>query len=236
MENLFSVQTSPVGPPPTPATPDRWTPPVGASPRPRSLSLSLLLPVGPICRRQTPLRAHAFSRCPVGPARQHRSPFTHPFSLTRGSRRSESSPPNCPRFSPWTRPRPGISRPRPTRPSLFWSPPTLTRFSLLSCALSRAPSPSLSLCERDQGAPPLLTEVRRTFHDRRRALAAPIASVSSASLLATQDTPRFAPSPSCSPDPRSPEFFPCSRSSATVDPRRPCVSAVAPRLQCFLSR
>jgi hypothetical protein len=85
-------------------------------------------------------------------------------------------------------------------------------------------------------APPPLTEVRRLFYGRRRARVAPVASVSSASPSATRDTPRFAPSPSGLPGPRSPEFSQCSRSSATIDPRRPCVSVVAPGLQCFLSR
>jgi hypothetical protein len=63
-----------------------------------------------------------------------------------------------------------------------------------------------------------------------------VAPVSSALSPATWNTPRFAPNPSSLPGPRSPEFFLCSRSSATVAPRRPYASAVVPILQHFLSR
>jgi hypothetical protein len=66
--------------------------------------------------------------------------------------------------------------------------------------------------------------------------AASVAPVSSALSPATWNAPRFAPNPSGPPGPRSPEFFLCSRSSATVAPRRPCASVVAPGLQRFLSR
>jgi hypothetical protein len=76
---------------------------------------------------------------------------------------------------------------------------------------SEHPRP-LSRTARAQGAPPLLTVVRRPFYGRRRALVAPVASASSTSLSATRDTPRFAPNLSCSPGPRSPETSPCSRS------------------------
>jgi hypothetical protein len=66
--------------------------------------------------------------------------------------------------------------------------------------------------------------------------AATVAPVSSTLSPATWNTPRFAPNPSSPPGPRSPEFFLCSQSSATVTLRRPCASVVASILQRFLSR
>jgi hypothetical protein len=71
---------------------------------------------------------------------------------------------------------------------------------------------------------------------RRRASVASVASVSFASSPATRDTLWFAPSPSVSPGPCSPAFSPCSQSPTVVDPRSPCVPAVAQALQSFLSR
>jgi hypothetical protein len=88
----------------------------------------------------------------------------------------------------------------------------LAHFPLLICALSRAPSPSLSHYTRIHAAPPPLTEVRRPFYGRRRARAAPVAFVSSATPSATRDTSRFTPSPSGLPGPWSPESSPCSQS------------------------
>jgi hypothetical protein len=110
-----------------------------------SLPLPLSLPVGPTCRRRSLPRACPFHHCLAGPARQPDHPFTRPLSLTGGSRLSNLSPPNCQRSPLWTRPRPRVSRPRLTRPSLFWTPPSFTCPSPLSCAFSRAPSPSLAL-------------------------------------------------------------------------------------------
>ena len=105
----------------------------------------------------------------------------------------------------------------PTCPSLFGTPPTLTRPPLLSCALSRAPSPTLSLCARAQGAPSPLVVVRRLFCGCRRALAVSVALVSSASAPAMWDILQFAPNPSGSLGPCSPAFSSCSRNPAAVN-------------------
>ena len=91
----------------------------------------------------------------------------------------------------------------PTRPSLFWSLHTLTRLPPLICALSRAPSPSLSLCASAREAccgPSPFAMVLCSFCGRRRALAVSVSSVSYAPLPATRDTPRFAPFPFVSID------------------------------------
>jgi hypothetical protein len=104
-----------------------------------------------------------------------------------------------------------VSRPPPHAPDLLLAP---TPHSLTPLTQLR-PQPNTlapSLALRAQGAPPLLTKVRRPFYGRRRAIAVPVASVSSASSSATQDTPWFAPSPSGSPGPRSPKSSLCSRS------------------------
>jgi hypothetical protein len=108
--------------------------------------------VGPTCRRRFP-------------------PHARLISLSRGPRSSARLPIRSPALSvPWAPPvralRHGRTHDRafpghaPTRPSLFWSPHTLTRPPPLSCALSRAPSPSLSLCARVRearcGLPPVL--------------------------------------------------------------------------------
>jgi hypothetical protein len=114
---------------------------------------SLPLTAGPTCRRQlAPARPFSPSRCPLGPSYRRQLPSRAPSSLSVPwasrvsaerpfARRSLCSvcpacrkrPPNRPRSPPWM------------RPSLFWSPPTLTRPPPLSYAPSRAPSPSLSL-------------------------------------------------------------------------------------------
>jgi hypothetical protein len=80
-------------------------------------------------------------------------------------------------------------------PDPFRARTPLAHFPLLICALSQAPSPSLSPCMCIQAAPPPLTETHRPFHGRRRARSASVASVSSTSPLATRDTSRFAPTP-----------------------------------------
>ena len=102
----------------------------------------------------------------------------------------------------------------PTRPSLFWTPPSLTRPPLLSCALSRALSHSLSLCARAQEVPPPLVVVSCSFCGHCRALAVFVASVNSALSPVTWDAPQFVPFTSGSPGPHSPVHC---RSSATVN-------------------
>jgi hypothetical protein len=101
---------------------DRWSPPVGASPRPHAPLSSSRCPVGPTCQRQSPPRTRAFSRCPTGPARQLRCPFARPLSLFHGPRVSEPSTPNRTRSPPWTRTCPRVSRPRPHAPEPFFEP------------------------------------------------------------------------------------------------------------------
>jgi hypothetical protein len=111
-------------------------------------------------------------------------------------------------------PRPHVLRPRSrarasleaARRSSTPPPPPLT------CALSRTLSPRLSLCARDQVAPPPLAEDRRPLRDRHRARAPFVAAVSSASLSATRDALWFALPLSDLPGPRSPERFLRSRS------------------------
>jgi hypothetical protein len=113
---------------------------------------------------------------------------------------------------PWTRPRPRDLWP-PSHVLAPFEPRTpLTHLPPLTCALSRTLSPSLSLCARDQGAPPPPTVDCRLFCDRRRARAPSIASVSSASPSATRDTLWFALPLSGLRGPRSPKHFLCSRS------------------------
>jgi hypothetical protein len=116
-------------------------------------------PVGPTYRRRFPPRTRAFSRCPMGPNHQPGCPFACPLSLFHGPRLSV--PPRTAhalrRGRAHDRAFPGHA---PTRPSLFWSPPSLTRPPPLSCTLRQAPSPSLSLCaharEARCGPPPVL--------------------------------------------------------------------------------
>jgi hypothetical protein len=96
----------------------------------------------------------------------------------------------------------------------------------LSCALIRTPLLSLALHARSWSS----VVIRRLFRGRRRASAASVASVSSTSSPATWETLWFAPNPSVSPGPCSHAFSPYSRSSATVDPRPPCVPVVSQAL------
>jgi hypothetical protein len=93
---------------------------------------------------------------------------------------------------PWTRPRPRFLQPRPRVCAPFEPRTLLSHLPSLTCALSRTPSPSLSLCARGQRAPPLPTVDCRPFCDRRRVRVPSVASVSSASLSATRDTLWFA--------------------------------------------
>jgi hypothetical protein len=112
----------------------------------------------------------------------------------------------------WTRPRPHIFWPPPHALDPFRDRTPLAHFPLLICALSRAPSPSLSPYVRVQVAPSLLTKAHHPFYGRHRGCAAHVALVSFASSSATQDTSRFAPSPSGLPSLCSPKSSPCGRS------------------------
>jgi hypothetical protein len=84
--------------------------------------------------------------------------------------------------------------------------------------------------------PPPSADVHRLFRDRRCAHALSSATVSFALPSSTRDTLRYALSLYGLSGPCSPEWFLCSRSSATVAPSHPCASAVAPCLQRFPSR
>jgi hypothetical protein len=101
----------------------------------------------------TPLARVFPSLCPAGPARQPSHPFARSVSLTYGSRLSEPSPRTARALRRGCAHDRAFSGRAPTCLSLLWSPPTLTHPSPLSCTHSRAPSPSLSLCERAQEAP-----------------------------------------------------------------------------------
>jgi hypothetical protein len=84
--------------------------------------------------------------------------------------------------------------------------------------------------------PPPPVDVHRLFRGRRCARAPSRATVSFALPPATWDTLRCALPLSGLSGSRSPEWFLCSRSSATVAPSRPCASVVSPCLQRFPSR
>jgi hypothetical protein len=175
-----------------------------------SLPLFLSLPCGaglsvpiPSCSRTFALIAR------WTPSVNADRPFMNPLSLARGphpsipsasltshphSRRGRAHIAHFPATS--TRHRPPFE-PAPRSPTLPCS----------FAPSARHPRP-LSRSMLAKGAPPLLTEVSRSFYGRCRAPVALVASVSSASPSATRDTPRFAPSPFGSPGPRSPEYFP----------------------------
>jgi hypothetical protein len=89
---------------------------------------------------------------------------------------------------PWTRPRPRDLRPPPHVLAPFEPHVPLAHLPLLTSTLNRTLSPSLSLCARDQRAPPPPSVDCRPFCDRRRARAPSVASVSSALPSATRDT------------------------------------------------
>jgi hypothetical protein len=65
-----------------------------------------------------------------------------------------SARPQLPAHDPpqWTRPRPRILRPRPSVCALFEPRALLAHLPSLTCALSRTPSPSLSLCARRESS------------------------------------------------------------------------------------
>jgi hypothetical protein len=117
----------------------------------------------------------------------HARPF---LSLSR--RPQLSARPQTPAHvpPPWTRPRLRDLQPHSHVLAPFEPRASLTHFPLLTCALSRTLSPPLSLCARDQVAPPPLTEGRCPFCDRRQAHAPSVASMSSASRWISGVRPR----------------------------------------------
>jgi hypothetical protein len=148
----------------------------------------------------------SLSRCSRGhPISDVSSPHAFSFSLPRGPHPSVpsaslTSRPRSPAVvAPTTTRSPATSaRPRPFRPHAL-----LAHSPLLICALNRAPSPPLSLCARDQPSSVAAHQGLPSFCDSRCARIAFVALVSSASPSVARDTPRFAPSPSGLPSPRS---------------------------------
>jgi hypothetical protein len=191
-----------------PSVPDRRAPSVCANPSALTLSPSRCS-VGPIYQRHSfsPTPTLSLSRCPHVSAVPNLSPTISP---------------------PWMRPRPRVLRSRPCARAPFVPRALLAHLSSISCALSQTPSPSLSLCPREQRAPPPPAVGCCPFCGHRRVRAPSRATVSSASPSAARDTLRCALPLSGSSGPRSPEQFLRSRSPATVDPSHPCASAIAP--------
>jgi hypothetical protein len=196
--------------------PDRRVPPIGANPRALSPSHSRC-PVDQVCRRRSSCTCAALSLS----CRPHLSARPQP-------------PAHDP--SPWTRPRPRALRPPPHVLAPFEPRASLAHLPPLTCVLGRTLSPSLSLCARDQRAPPPPTVDCRPFYDRRRACAPSVALVSSALPSATRDTLWFALPLSGLPGPRSPKRFLRSRVPATVDPKLHRTPAVLQASQSSHSR
>jgi hypothetical protein len=120
---------------------------------------------------------------------------------------------------PWTRPRPRVLQPRPCAHAPFEPCVLLAYLSSLNCALYPTLSPSLSLCPREQGAPPPPADAHCLFRGRHRVGAPSSATVSSALLSAARDTLRCALSLPVASGPRSQEQLLRSRSPTVVDPR-----------------
>jgi hypothetical protein len=143
------------------------------------------------------MRALSPSRCSMGTACRCRFPRAraHPLSPPRGPHSSGPS-------SLTSRPRtPSLDAPMSAHfpaTSAHLDPfRALTPLAHFPCSFVPSvehPRP-LSCPAHIQVAPPLLTEARRPFYARRRARAAPVASVSSASPSATRGTSRFTPVP-----------------------------------------
>jgi hypothetical protein len=187
--------------------------------RPRALGA---WQAGPACRRQLQ-RALSPSRCSVGPICRRRSfsPCTlslYPADPTCQS--SLTSRPRCPAVGAPTSAHSLATSP-PLRP--FWAPgparpppPAHLRPQLNPLALSL----TLRARPEPRHRPPTSTARSTVVVELPATFVAP---VSSALSPATWNTPKFAPDPSSLPCPHSPEIFPCSRSSATITPSRPCV-------------
>jgi hypothetical protein len=147
--------------------------------------------MGPACRRRS---VHTCARS----LSLLSGPFLSALTAHSHARPRRTSPvshypfPNLsPALPPWTHPRPHLSRPRPTCPSPFLEPAPTHLLPSLNCALSQTPSISLSLCAHPWSS----VMIRHPFRGHRRASAASVATVSSASSPATRDTPWFAPTP-----------------------------------------
>jgi hypothetical protein len=158
--------------------------------------------LAPTCTVSLPLSLAALWGHPISAVS---SPHALSFSLPRGPHPSVpsaslTSRPRSPAVvAPTTARSPATSaRPRPFRPHAL-----LAHSPLLICALNQAPTPPLSLCARDQPSSVAAHQGLPSFCDSRCACIASVALVSSASPSIARDTPRFAPSPSGLPGPRS---------------------------------
>jgi hypothetical protein len=200
-------------------------------PPPVPISLSSVHPlsrcsVGPTYWRQTHLHARAFSRCPVGPARQPVRPFSRSLSLARGSHRSEPSP-----LSESPAPRHG-------RAHVARFPATFTRTRPPFSPHTPHSLPSFSCAPVEHPRPLSRTHARpRSSDAARRGLAPVLRSPSSPRRSCCLDEFRLVVSnlghPSVCPQPlrfaRSALTgdLPIQSESATVGPRFPRVPAVA---------
>jgi hypothetical protein len=193
--------------------PDRWALPVGANSSMPSLSLSLSLsrcPMGQACRRRFSRPCPRFPLCPADPTCQP-SLTSRPRSPHRGRTHVRTFSDHVPAPAPLLSPAPCS----PTSPR--------------SLAPSAEPPRPLSRSARARPEPrhrPPTSVARSTVAVELPAVS--ITPVSSTLSPATWNTPRLAPNPSSPPGPRSPEFFLCSRSSATVASSRPFATTVAP--------
>ena len=168
---------------------------------------------------RAPLLSLSPSHCSVGPACQRQFPRAraHPLSLPRGPHQSDPIPTLPPTAPPWTWPR--LRTPQPPPHALTPLDP-MPRSPTSPCSFVPSAEQSRPACEPKQLCCYSPTSVVRSTVVVGLP-AASIAPVSSALSLATWNAPRFTPSPSGPPGPCSPEFFLCSRSSATVALMRP---------------
>jgi hypothetical protein len=137
---------------------------------------------------------------------------------------------------PWTRSRPCVLQPRLSPRAPFEPRALLAHLPSLICALCPVPSPSLSLCPREQRAPPPLADAHRMFCGHRCACAPSSATVSFALPSATRDTLWCALSLPVASGPRPPERFLAQPESATVALLSPSASPVVLLRQRFCSR
>jgi hypothetical protein len=188
------------------------------------------LQAGPACRRK-PERALSLSlsRCPVGQTCRRWFPHVRPLSLSLPRRLHWSAVLNLPPTisPPWTRPR----SPRRGRahdrtfsghvraPAPLLSPAPYSPTPPLSFAPSAQLSRPLSLCPREQGAPPPPADDHCLFRGRRCTHVSSSVTVSFAFLSAARDTLRCTLYFPAASGPRSLERFLRSRSPAAVDPR-----------------
>jgi hypothetical protein len=136
-EKANSAQTSPLSLAcaRAPSVPDRQASPVGANPSVFTPSLSLVAPWGRAVGTTLSPSAPTLSLCPTVPTCQL-SPTSRPWSPRRG------------------RPCSRVLRPCPRARAPFEPRALLAHLPLFICALCQTPSPSLSLCPREQRAPP----------------------------------------------------------------------------------